>query len=136
MTPSLNAVSASTYALQDSIKVSNRVTVGPTLSLASTTGAGTSILAGFSGDWRPNDNDDVTLSASLGSSQPAPQVVRSYSDPQSARVNCAGGTAQISGPGDQPTAQSAIDYSLVDASMEVRLSSAPTSTVNRKPGSS
>ncbi|MGA2394370.1 MAG: TonB-dependent receptor [Candidatus Lustribacter sp.] len=112
VTSSINGVSASTYALQDSIKVSNRVTVGPTLSLASTTGAGTSILAGFSGDWRPNDNDDVTLSASLGSSQPAPQVVRSFSDPQSARVNCPGGTAQISGPGDQATAQSAIDYEL------------------------
>lgn len=112
VTSSLNGVSAQTYALQDSIKVSNRVTVGPTLSLASTTGAGSSILAGFSGDWRPNDNDDVTLSASLGSSQPAPQVVRSFSDPQSARVNCPAGTASISGPGDQPTAQSAIDYEL------------------------
>jgi hypothetical protein len=112
VTGSINGVSASTYALQDSIKVSNRVTVGPTLSLASTTGAGTSVLAGFSGDWRPTDSDDVTLSASLGSSQPAPQVVRSFSDPQSARVNCAGGTAQISGPGDQATAQSAIDYEL------------------------
>ena len=112
VTSSLNANSASTYALQDSIKVSNRVSVGPTLSLASTTGAGTSILAGVSGDWRPNDNDDIALSFSLGSSQPAPQVVRSYSDPQSARVNCAGGTAQISGPGDQATPQSAIDYSL------------------------
>jgi hypothetical protein len=111
VTSSLNAVAASTYALQDSIKVSNRVSIGPTLSLAATTGAGTSILAGFSGDWRPTDLDDVTLSASLGSSQPAPTVVRSYSDPQSARVNCAGGTAQISGPGDQSTAQSAIDYS-------------------------
>jgi hypothetical protein len=110
VTSSINGVSASTYALQDSIKISNRVTVGPTLSLASTTGAGTSVLAGFSGDWRPTDSDDITLSASLGSSQPAPQVVRSFSDPQSARVNCAGGTAQISGPGDLATAQSAIDY--------------------------
>jgi hypothetical protein len=108
--PSLNDVSADTYALADSIKVSNRVTVGPTLSLAATTGAGTSILGGFSGDWRPNDNDDISFSASIGSSQPAPQVVRSFSDPQSANVNCPGGTAQISGPGDQPTAQSAIDY--------------------------
>jgi hypothetical protein len=111
VTSSVNAISAATYALQDSIKISNRVSVGPTLSLASTTGAGTSILGGVSGDWRPTDFDDFTLSASVGSSQPAPQVVRSFSDPQSARVNCAGGTAQISGPGDQATAQSAIDYS-------------------------
>ncbi len=110
--PSTNGVSAATYALSDSIKISNRITVGPTLSLASTTGAGTSILGGFSGDWRPNDNDDVTASASIGSSQPPPSIVRSYSDPQSARVNCDAGTAQISGPGDQATAQSAIDYSL------------------------
>lgn len=109
--PSTNGVAAQTYALQDSIKISNRVTFGPTLSLASTTGAGSSILAGLSVDWRPNDNDDVSATASVGSSQPAPQVVRSFSDPQSARVNCAGGTAQISGPGDQPTPQSAFDFS-------------------------
>ena len=107
---SLNSVSASTYALQDSIKINNRVSIGPTLSIASTTGAGTSLLGGFSADWRPNDSDDITASVAIGSSQPAPQIVRSFSDPQSARVNCAGGTAVISGPGDQPTPQSAIDY--------------------------
>jgi hypothetical protein len=110
VTPSLNAVSAQTYGLNDSIKINNRLSIGPTLSLASTTGSGTSVLGGLSGDWKPNDADDFTLSVSLGSSQPAPQVVRSYSDPQSARVNCTAGSAQISGPGDQPTAQSAIDY--------------------------
>jgi hypothetical protein len=110
--PSLNGVSASTYALSDSIKVSNRVTVGPTLSLAATTGAGASILGGLAGDWRPNDSDDISASASVGSSQPPPAIVRSFSDPDSARVNCPGGTAQISGPGDTATAQSAIDYSL------------------------
>jgi hypothetical protein len=108
--PSINAVSASTYGLNDSIKINNRLTLGPTVSLASTTGSGTSVLGGISGDWKPNDADDFTLSASVGSSQPAPTVVRSYSDPQSARVNCGGANAQISGPGDQPTAQSAIDY--------------------------
>jgi hypothetical protein len=110
--PSTNGISASTYALGDSIKVSNRVSVGPTLSLAATTGAGASILAGLAGDWRPNDNDDLAASASVGSSQPPPAIVRSFSDPDSARVNCPGGTAQISGPGDTATAQSAIDYSL------------------------
>jgi hypothetical protein len=110
--PSLNGTSAATYALSDSIKINNRLSIGPTLSLASTTGAGSSVLAGFSGDWRPNDSDDISFSASVGSSQPAPQIVRSYSDPQSARVNCPGDSAQISGPGDTATKQSAIDYSL------------------------
>ena len=108
--PSRNAVASQTYGLNDQIKINNHLSLGPTLSLASTTGAGTSVLGGFSGDWRPNDADDFTLSVSLGSSQPAPTVVRSYSDPQSARVNCAGTSAQISGPGDQPTPQSAVDY--------------------------
>jgi hypothetical protein len=108
--PSRNAIASQTYGLNDSIKINNRLTLGPTLSLASTTGSGTSVLGGLSGDWKPNDADDFSFSASLGSSQPAPTVVRSYSDPQSARVNCAGNTAQISGPGDQPTAQSAINY--------------------------
>jgi hypothetical protein len=108
--PSLNAVASQTYGLNDAIKINNRLTLGPTLSLASTTGSGTSVLGGLSADWKPSDADELTFSASLGSAQPAPTVVRSYSDPQSARVNCAGANAQISGPGDSPTAQSAIDY--------------------------
>jgi hypothetical protein len=108
--PSLNAIASQTYGLTDSIKINHHLSIGPTVSLASTTGAGTSILGGVSGDWRPNDNDDFTFSTSIGSSQPAPTVVRSYSDPQAARVNCGAGSAQISGPGDSPTAQSAIDY--------------------------
>ena len=108
---STNGVSAATYALNDSIKINNRVSVGPTLSLASTTGAGSSVLAGFSGSWRPNDNDNISLSASVGSSQPAPTQPRNYSDPQSARVSCPGDTAQISGPGDTASHQSAVDYS-------------------------
>jgi hypothetical protein len=108
--PSRNAVASQTYGLNDQIKINHHLSVGPTLSLASTTGSGTSVLGGVSGDWRPNDADDFTLSTSIGSSQPAPTVVNSYSDPQSARVTCDAGSAQISGPGDQPTAQSAIDY--------------------------
>jgi hypothetical protein len=110
VTPSLSAVASQTYGLNDQIKINHHLSVGPTLSLASTTGAGTSVLGGVSGDWRPSDADDFSLSTSIGSSQPAPTVVHSYSDPQSARVNCGGDTAQISGPGDQPTKQSAIDY--------------------------
>jgi hypothetical protein len=110
--PSTNGISATTYALADSIKLNNRVSVGPTLSFATTTGASASVLAGFAGDWRPNDRDDFALAMSVGSSQPPPAVVRSFSDPAAARVNCPGGTAQISGPGDTATAQSAIDYSL------------------------
>jgi hypothetical protein len=112
VTPSSNGVSAHTFQLSDSLKVNNALSLGPTASLAATTGAGTSVLAGLSGTWRPNTNDAFTFSAQVGSSQPASGIVRSYSDPQSARVNCFAGTAQISGPGDLPTAQSAVDYQL------------------------
>jgi len=110
VTASSNAVSATTYQLVDALKINNALSLGPTASLATTTGAGASVLAGISGTWRPNNNDVFTFSAQGGSSQPAPAVVRSYSDPQAARVNCYAGTANVSGPGDSPTAQSAIDY--------------------------
>jgi hypothetical protein len=107
---SLNGVSSGTYSLTDSIKLSDKVSIGPQLSLAETTGSGTSILGGFAGSWRPDDHDTFTAQSSIGSSQPAPAIQRSYSDPDSARTNCYAGTAQVSGPGDQPTKQSAIDY--------------------------
>ena len=109
-TGSTNAVSSSTYQLTDSIKLSDKISIGPQLSLAETSGAGSSILGGFAGSWRPTDHDTFTAQSSIGSSQPAPAIVRSYSDPNSARTNCYAGTAQVSGPGDQPTKQSAIDY--------------------------
>ena len=109
-TPSVNAVSGLTLSLNDSVKIDQRLSLGPILSLASTTGVGASVLGGVSADWRPNDTDDFGLSAQVGSSQPAPAIVRNYSDPQNARVICDGRTATISGPGDLPTAQSAVDY--------------------------
>jgi hypothetical protein len=96
--------------LSDSFKVNDKLTLGPNLSYAGTTGAGSSVLAGFSAAWRPTGNDSYNASVSVGSSQPANGLVRSFSDPYSARVNCFAGTAQVSGPGDQPGHQSALSY--------------------------
>ncbi|MGD0052288.1 MAG: TonB-dependent receptor [Vulcanimicrobiaceae bacterium] len=109
-TGSSNGVSSGTYQLTDSIKLNDKLSIGPQVSMAETTGSGTSVLGGFAGSYRPTDHDTFTAQASVGSSQPAPSIVRSYSDPNSARTNCYAGTAQVSGPGDQPTKQSAIDY--------------------------
>lgn len=108
--PTTNGVSAASYQFVDSLKLNNALSLGPTASYATTSGVGGSVLGGISGTWRPNNDDAGTFSVQAGSSQPAPSVVRTYSDPDSARVTCDAGTAQVSGPGDQPTAQSAIDY--------------------------
>jgi Carboxypeptidase regulatory-like domain/TonB-dependent Receptor Plug Domain len=110
-------VRASTFAtasrqlqIADQFKVNDKLTLGPNLSYAGTTGAGSSILAGFSTAWRPTGNDSYSASVSVGSSQPANGLVRSFSDPYAARVNCFANTAQVSGPGDQPGHQSALSY--------------------------
>ncbi|MDB5073323.1 MAG: hypothetical protein JWM87_4434, partial [Candidatus Eremiobacteraeota bacterium] len=117
LTDTSGFVRASTFAtasrqvqFADSFKVNDKLTLGPNLSYAGTTGAGTSLLAGFSAAWRPTGNDTYNASISVGSSQPANGLVRSYSDPFGARVNCFAGTAQVSGPGDQPGHQSALSY--------------------------
>ena len=96
--------------LSDSYKVNDKLAVGPNLSYAGTSGAGSSILFGFSSNWRPVSSDTYNASLSFGSSQPANGLVRSFSDPQSARVNCDAGTAIVSGPGDLPSHQSAASY--------------------------
>jgi hypothetical protein len=110
-------VRASTFAtasrsvqLADSYKVNDKLTLGPNLSYAGTTGAGSSLLAGASAAWRPTGSDSYNASLSVGSSQPANGLVRSFSDPLSARINCFAGTAQVSGPGDLPGHQSALSY--------------------------
>jgi hypothetical protein len=108
--PSTNAIASRSVQFADSIKINDKLSIGPTASYAGTSGAGSSILGGLSGTWRPNVNDTYTASLSVGSSQPAAGIVRSYSDPDSARINCGADTAQVSGPGDQPGPQSAVSY--------------------------
>ena len=110
--PGVNAVASRQAQVADTFKVNDQLSLGPNLSYAGTTGAGSSLLGGFSASWRPKSADSYNASVSLGSSQPAAGLIRSFSDPNSARVNCLAGTAQVSGPGDQPAKQSAASYDL------------------------
>ncbi len=112
MVPATNAVASRQVQLSDSFKVNDRLALGPNVSYAGTTGAGESFLGGFSANWRPQSADTYNASVALGSSQPAAGLIRTFSDPNSARVNCAAGTAQVSGPGDLPSKQSAASYDL------------------------
>jgi hypothetical protein len=105
-----SGVASRSVQLADQLKVNDKLTLGPNVSFASTTGSGSSLLAGFSAGWRPTGIDSYNASVSVGSSQPAAGIVRSFSDPLAARVNCFAGTAQVNGPGDQPAKQSAINY--------------------------
>jgi hypothetical protein len=108
--PSTFATASRQVQFADTFKVNDKLTLGPNLSYAGTTGSGSSLLGGFSASWRPTNADSYTGSVSVGSSQAANGLVRSFSDPSSARVNCFANTAQVSGPGDQPGPQSAISY--------------------------
>lgn len=109
---STTATASRQIQIADSYKVDDKLTVGPQLSYAGTTGAGSSLLAGLNANWRPQANDVFTGSVSFGSSQPANGIVRSFSDPNAARVNCFAQTATVNGPGDQPAHQSAASYDL------------------------
>ena len=110
--PATSSSASRSVQLGDSFKVSDKLTIGPTLSYAGTSGAGSSILGGLSGSWRPTGSDSYNASVSFGSSQPANGLLRTYSDPLSARVNCFAGSAIVNGPGDQPSHQSAANYDL------------------------
>jgi hypothetical protein len=101
---------AQTYQLSDQYKINDRLVAGPNVSLADTNGTGVSILGGLATTWKPTGNDTYGLSGSLGSSQAANGLIQTFSDPSNARFNCDAGTANVSGPGDQPGKQSAISY--------------------------
>ncbi|BDE06805.1 hypothetical protein WPS_20810 [Vulcanimicrobium alpinum] len=98
--------------LSDQYKVNDKLTLGPNISYAGTSGAGSSLLAGFGAAWKPTSADSYNASLSVGSSQPANGLVRTLSDPLSARVNCYADTAIVNGPGDLPEHQSALSYDL------------------------
>ncbi|HEV2739335.1 MAG TPA: TonB-dependent receptor, partial [Candidatus Elarobacter sp.] len=108
--PSTFATASRQVQFADQFKVNDKLTLGPNVSYAGTTGSGSSLLGGFSASWRPTNADSYSGSVSVGSSQAANGIVRSFSDPNSARVNCFANTAQVSGPGDQPGHQSALSY--------------------------
>jgi hypothetical protein len=108
--PSTFATASRQVQFSDQFKVNDKLTLGPNISYAGTTGSGSSLLGGFSASWRPTNADSYSASVSVGSSQAANGIVRSFSDPNSARVNCFANTAQVSGPGDQPSHQSALSY--------------------------
>ncbi|HYZ15146.1 MAG TPA: TonB-dependent receptor, partial [Candidatus Acidoferrum sp.] len=110
--PSTYGTASRQAQLSDSYKVNDKLTLGPNLSYASTTGAGGSLLGGFSASWRPAGADTYNASFAFGSSQPGNGLIRTYSDPNSARVNCYAGTAQVNGPGDLPGPQSSLSYDL------------------------
>lgn len=111
-TPFTNGVSADTYQLGDLYKLNNWLSVGPSLSLANTTGAGSSVLFSGNVQWRPQINDAIGFSMGYGSSQPGTNVNRSFSDPASARIDCQSGVVTVSGPGDLPQHQSALNVDL------------------------
>ncbi len=108
--PTVTGAQSQVYTFADSFKASDRLSLGPNFSYADSTGAGSSVLANVSASWRPTASDTYTGLVGIGSSQPAAGVIHSYSDPASARFNCAAGTASVSGPGDEPTKQSAANY--------------------------
>ena len=97
--PSVTGSDSQVFALSDLYKINDRLSVGPNASLAATNGTGASVLAGVSGTWRPQAADTYAGSVSVGSSQPAGGIIRTYSDPASARFNCAAGTARRERPG-------------------------------------
>jgi hypothetical protein len=110
--PSTFGTASRQIQLSDSFKVNDKLTLGPNVSYAGTSGAGSSILFGFGANWRPVSSDTYNASLSFGSSQPANGLIRSLSDPLSARINCYASTATVSGPGDLPSHQSAASYEL------------------------
>jgi len=99
-----------TYTASDSYKASDRLSLGPNFSYATTTGAGSSVLANISASWRPNIYDTYTALVGVGSSQPGAGIIHTYSDPATARFTCVADTATVSGPGDEPGRQSAANY--------------------------
>ncbi|MDB5091982.1 MAG: hypothetical protein JWO85_83 [Candidatus Eremiobacteraeota bacterium] len=112
LTPSTFATASRSVQFSDQYKVNDKLALGPNISYAGTTGAGSSILAGMSANWRPTSSDTYNASISFGSSQPANGLVRQLPDATSARVNCYANTAVINGVGDLPSHQGAANYDL------------------------
>lgn len=112
VTPSRYNEHSSTLEFNDAYKVSERLSLTGAVSFATATGSGASTLSSIGGTWHPNENDTLTLSAAMGSAQPAPSINQTFTDPVSARYDCQAGTVFVDGPGDAPTRQSSTSFDL------------------------
>jgi hypothetical protein len=110
--PFTNQIASSTESLQDAFKASDQLAYTTHLSVAATSGAGAGLLGGFGATWRPQKNDALEGNLSFGSSQPGTNVSKSFSDPATARYNCAGNNAVVNGPGDSAGPQSSVSADL------------------------
>ena len=110
--PSNTSTASQQYQIADSIKWNDKVTLGENVSYATTVGVGRSFLGGVSAGWRPTAVNGYNASIAVGSSQPGSGLVRTLSDPASARFNCFADSATVNGPGDLPAKQSSINYDL------------------------
>jgi hypothetical protein len=95
-----NSATSSTYRFADAIKSNDQLIFTPSLSLANTSGLGTSFLSGLNLTWTPKAADAYAFSMNVGSSQPNLSANRSFSDPNAARFDCQAGTAIVGAPGD------------------------------------
>ncbi len=112
VTTSTNGTASASYQLADTFKASDRIALSGRMSLANTTGLGTSVLGGAGVIWRPQTADTFNLSVALGSSQAASGTLFTFGNPTQARINCPAGTAVVAGPGETPSPQSAANYDL------------------------
>lgn len=112
VTPFTTSASSTTEQFSDVLKANDKLSLNARLSLASTSGVGSGILGGLGASWRPQAGDSFDGSLSFGSSQPGTNVNKSFSDPVTARYDCTAGTAVVSGPGDSPGHQSALNFDL------------------------
>ena len=105
MTPSRVRTVSQFYGVSDTFKVTDALSFGENLSVANVVGGGGSFIGGVSAQFRPTPADAFGASLSVGSAQPTNGLVRTFSDPASARFNCFAGTANVTGPGDVPGAK-------------------------------
>lgn len=93
-------------SVNDEIRSNAKLRFNDSLGISHASNAASSLLVGVGGNWQPNPNDGFALSYNVGGVAPHAGRQGILTDPGQLRIDCNGGIAYGSAPGDEPGASS------------------------------
>ncbi|MFN2528984.1 MAG: carboxypeptidase regulatory-like domain-containing protein [Candidatus Baltobacteraceae bacterium] len=97
---------------RDKIKANEKIAMTHGVSVASATGAGSSLILSETADWTPAKNDAFEASVSLGSAQANYQTSTALTDAPDADYDCFNRSVFVEGPNDSAVPQTSVSYDL------------------------
>lgn len=100
------------FELSNRVKANERLALSHSMSIASATGAGSTLVVSERADWALRQGDKLGGSLSIGSASPSYGTRFPITDALASDIDCHNGSMYVNGPPDRTLPQSNISYNL------------------------